>query len=72
MPYYLFAVTPSTPPHRLADFDRFTDASAHAKALRGEQPAGDPARIKLVFADNLLAAEDLLLQVREPGPAGDE
>lgn len=72
MPYYLFAIRPSAPLHRLADFDSFGDASAQAKALRGELLAGDPARIKLIFADNALAAEELLLQVREPGPAGDE
>ena len=37
----------------------------HSRPTRG-------ARIKVMFADNQLAAEDLLRQVREAGPTGDE
>jgi hypothetical protein len=40
-----------------------------AKALRAEGPA---ARIKVIFADNPLAAEDLMLQVRAAPPDGDD
>jgi len=29
-------------------------------------------RVKVMFADNQLTAEDLLSQVREAGPTGDE
>lgn len=72
MPYYVYAVRPFAQLEQLAEFAAFAPASAHAKALRAAQAAGDGARIKVMFADNALAAEDLLLQVRDPGPAGDE
>jgi hypothetical protein len=72
MPYYVFAVRPFAQLERLAEFDAFKVASVHAKALRAAQPTGDTARIKVMFADNALAAEDLLLQVREAAPTGDE
>jgi hypothetical protein len=46
-------------------------ASAQAKACapRRRRPG---QRIRVMFADTALAAEDLLLQIREPGPSGDE
>lgn len=72
MPYYVYAVKPFAQLDRLAEFDAFGAASAHAKALRAAQVAGAPERIKVMFADNALAAEDLLLQIRDPGPAGDD
>ncbi len=49
----------------------FKDASAQAKTLRAAQPAGAP-RIKVMFGETQLAAEDQLLQLREAGPTGDE
>lgn len=68
MPYYVFAVEPLGLLKKLAEFEAFQEASAHAKALRAAQPPGAVVRVKLMFADNQLAAEDLLSQVREPGP----
>jgi hypothetical protein len=72
MPYYVYAVKPYAQLEKLAEFDAFRDASAHAKALRTAPQADRSARIKVMFADTPLAAEDLLLQVREAGPSGDE
>jgi hypothetical protein len=72
MPYYVFAVKPFAQLEKLAEFDAFKDASVHAKALRVAPSADPKTRIKVMFADNPLAAEDLLLQVREAGPSGDE
>lgn len=72
MPYYVFAVKSLGLLDKLAEFEAFKEASAHAKALRLTQPAAAPARIKVIFADNQLAAEDLLSQVRQAGPSGDE
>jgi hypothetical protein len=72
MPYFVFSIRPFAQIRKLAEFPRFSDASAHAKALRA-QPAGkDDARIKVMFAENEQLAEDLLCQIRDPGPAGDE
>jgi len=72
MPYFVFAVEAPARPEKLAEFDAFKQASAHAKTLRAAQPAGARARIKVMFAEHQLAAEDLLRQVRAAGPAGDD
>ena len=68
MPYYVFAVEPLGLLRKLAEFEAFKDVSAQAKALRSAQPSGAQVRIKVMFADNPLAAEDLLLQVRPESP----
>lgn len=72
MPYYVYAVKPFAQLERLAEFPVFKDASVHAKWLRMEQAGRPGERIKVMFADNPLAAEDLLLQVREAPPDGDD
>ena len=73
MPYYVFAVNPPFAPlEQLAEFEVFALASAHAKALRAAQAGLGAPRIKVIFADDPLAAENLLLQVRQAGPAGDD
>lgn len=75
MPYYVYKVTES--PIKLLEvmnrFDKFRDASAWAKARRGEIPAGGAYLVKVIFAENELQAEDLLMQVREKEPiTGDD
>jgi hypothetical protein len=72
MPYFVFKVRPFTPLEKLAEFAAFAEASSHAKALRAAQAAQDPARIKVMFAENQQQAEDLLCEIREPRPAGDD
>ena len=68
MPYFVYRVGAVGVLTKLAEFPSFRDASAHAKAQRAGEGSGG-ARIKVMFADNELAAEDLLSQVREPGPS---
>jgi hypothetical protein len=72
MPYYVYAVRPFAQLECLGEHAAFKDASAQAKTLRAAQAAGDPARIKVMFAETALAAEDLLLQVRDPAHPGEE
>jgi hypothetical protein len=71
MPYFVFQVKPFAQLEKLGEFAAFREASRQAKALRAAQ-AGAPGRIQVMFADNERLAEDLLCQIREPGPAGDE
>lgn len=71
MPYYVFSVRPFAQIKQLAEFAAFKEASVHAKSLRSSEGAAD-TKIKVMFADNPQLAEDLLCQVREPGPSGDE
>ncbi len=72
MPYFVFSVRPYAQIEKLAEFSAFKQASVHAKALRTAPAAGGGAKIKVMFADNEQLAEDLLCQVREPGPTGDD
>ncbi|MBI5718115.1 MAG: hypothetical protein HZC37_10565 [Burkholderiales bacterium] len=80
MPYYVYAVRPFAQLECLGEHAAFRDASARAKALRAERAeqhaasgGAPPAeRIRVMFAETALAAEDLLLQSREPPPPGDE
>lgn len=72
MPYYLYRVMPLGLLKKLNQFDHFKDASAQAKALRAADPPGTPGKVKLMFAENELQAEDLLSQVREAAPGVDD
>lgn len=72
MPYYIYRVKPFVQLEKLAAFESFSEASAQAKTLRATQSAGIPGKVKVIFAEDELQAEDLLCQVREAPPRGDE
>jgi hypothetical protein len=72
MPYFVYAVRPFAQLEQRGEHAAFQDASAQAKALRAALPAGDVTRIRVMHAASALQAEDLLLQVRDPGPTGEE
>jgi hypothetical protein len=72
MPYYVFSVKPFAQYAKRAEFGVFREASAHAKALRGQVAAGSGEQIKVMFADTEDHAVDLLCQPREAGPSGDD
>jgi len=46
-------------------FDKFKEAKLLARDTRAAQAEGDTAEIKVIFADNQLAAEEMLLEARE-------
>ena len=73
MPYYVFRVRPFAPLEKVAEFARFPEASAHAKALRGAPSETAGERVKVMFAETQEAAEDLLCQWRDGalGPGDD-
>jgi hypothetical protein len=72
MPYYVYAVRPFAQLERIGEHAAFRDASAQAKALRLAPQADRATQFRVMFADTPLAAEDLLLAVREPAPPGDD
>jgi len=72
MPYYIYLIKPFTQLEKLSEFGSFPAASAQAKVLRANQLSSATDKIKIMFADNELQAEDLLCQVRTPGPRGDD
>lgn len=73
MPYYLFKLIPDQPVEKLAEHLAFREASAQAKALRREIPAGEDVRIKVIFAASEDEARFVLSQPRTLEPiTGDE
>jgi hypothetical protein len=72
MPYYIYSINPGAQLKKLRDYASFNEASAQAKAIRASQVPKTLEKIKVIFAENELQAEDLLLQVRTPGPKGDD
>ncbi len=72
MPYYLYRVQAFAQLQQVGEFATFPEASREAKALRAAEPGQPGRRVRVIFADTALAAEDLLLQVREPLPGGED
>jgi hypothetical protein len=74
MPYYIYRVFPFRRLEMVDAAPAFAQASARAKTLRASPGLPADCTIKVIFAANETAAEDLLSQVREPAPGvvGDE
>jgi hypothetical protein len=72
MPYFLYRIKPYFAPKKLAEFDSFKDAGIQAKALRGAPELAPGSSVKIIFAQDEAQALDLLSQVRERAPAGDD
>lgn len=72
MPYYIFLIKPFAMPEKLEEHASFSSASKQAKLLRAAQPPTTTEKIKVMFADTQIQAEDLLCQIRDPAPIGDE
>ena len=72
MPYFVFSVRPFARLEKLAEFTAFADASSRAKSLRAAHASEQGVSIKVMFAENQQQAEDLLCQIREPPPVGDD
>lgn len=72
MPYFLYRVQPFAQLQPLGQYASFPEASRAAKEQRAAQPGEPGRRVRVIFADNALAAEDLLLQVRDAPPGGDD
>ncbi len=72
MPYYIYRVGPFAQLKKLAEFDAFKPASVHAKALRALPDHPPQSKVKVMFAGNERMAEELLCQVRDAGPPGDD
>lgn len=74
MPYYIYKIGPLNILEKQGQADNFKEARAIANELRkGLDPASGHT-VKMIFAENELAAEDTLSQPREldPSLAGDD
>ena len=72
MPYYIYRIKPFAQIEQLGSFENFPDASKQAKKLRQQLDLPATDRVKVIFADDPLQAENLLCQVRVAGPKGDD
>jgi len=70
MPYYVYRTMDLGAIRRLewiAEHPAYPEASVHVKALRAAaQPAEE--RVRMIFAENQLMAEELLSETRPPEP----
>jgi len=70
MPYYVFKMQSAELAmlkqlELLKDFEKFKEAKLFARDVRAQQAEGDEAEIKVLFADNQLAAEEMLMEKRD-------
>ncbi len=71
MPYYLFKVSSTDgidlvkKLELIEQFEAFRDVKSSAKKLRAETTVPQAVVYKIMFADNLLQAEEQLLEKRE-------
>ncbi|MDH5484385.1 MAG: hypothetical protein OEY43_04035 [Gammaproteobacteria bacterium] len=70
MPYYVYRIQNAElamlkQMELINQFDTFKEAKVFAKTQRAEQAPGDIATIKVMFADNQLMAEELLMEKRD-------
>ncbi len=70
MPYYVFKVQTAEfamlkQLELMKEFEKFKEAKNFARDQRAEMAEGDSAEIKVIFADNQLAAEEMLMEKRE-------
>ncbi len=74
MPYFIYKIGPMNILSKQDVADSFKAAKAIANELRKQLDATAGTTIKMIFADNELAAEDILSQPREldPSLAGDD
>ncbi len=74
MPYFIYKIGPMNILSKQDVADSFKAAKAIANELRKQLDPNAGTTIKMIFADNELAAEDILSQPREldPSLAGDD
>lgn len=74
MPYYIYKIGPLNILEKQGQADSFKEAKAAANALRKQLDPNAGQAIKMIFAENELAAEDILSQPRELDPtlSGDD
>lgn len=74
MPYYIYQIGPMNILAKQGQAETFKEAKAVANTLRKALNPNSGLMVKMIFADNELAAEDILSQPREldPSLAGDD
>lgn len=70
MPYYIYKIFefPMKRMEKIEQHEIYKQGSERSKTLRRDLALTEQCQVKLVFAENELQAEELLMQVREPAP----
>ena len=70
MPYFIYSITerPIKMLQKIEQHETYRNASARVKQLRVKLDESSHAIIKMIHAETELHAEDLLNEIREPGP----
>jgi len=70
MPYFVYKVASAELAmlkqlELINTLEKFKEAKNFARGIRAEQAGSDTAEIKVIFADNQLAAEEMLMEKRD-------
>ena len=70
MPYYIYKVFdfPLKRVEKIEQHEVYRQGADRSKILRRELALTEKCNVKMMFAENELQAEELLMQVREPAP----
>jgi tRNA U34 5-methylaminomethyl-2-thiouridine-forming methyltransferase MnmC len=70
MPYYIYKIFefPMKRVEKIEQHEVYKQGSERSKLLRRDLALSEQCNVKMVFAENELQAEELLMQVREPLP----
>jgi hypothetical protein len=70
MPYYIYKVFdfPLKRVEKIEQHEIYRQGADRSKILRRELALSEKCNVKMMFAENELQAEELLMQVREPAP----
>ncbi len=73
MPYYIYKLFefPMKRVEKIEQHDIYKVSTERSKLLRRELALSEQCNVKMVYADNELLAEELLLTDRGPAPMGD-
>lgn len=70
MPYYVYLIKPGVTKlvkdlEKISEFENFKEAKAFVTTKRGDQGGDETATYKIIFAENVLEAEERLSEQRE-------
>lgn len=70
MPYYIYKVFdfPMKRVEKIEQHEVYKQGADRSKVLRKELALTEQCNVKMMFAENELQAEELLMTVREPAP----
>ena len=72
MPYFVYRIEQGKKLQYIDKFEKYREAREYVRQLRPQQSADEPGKVRMVFAENQMEAETLLLTPREAPVEGDD